>query len=212
MFPVLELCGEKQTCINNILYSYNVENTNNHDTSYYKIEDNDYWKKYRTNVTYHLQNMIKLKPLDNFPKKTNYDIKIIVYVHKKMSLTVNNLLKYYSSDQIYIKKSNIELDNEYIHYINYCKIMYNINEITNELKKGIIVYLHEFIEDNLDNYINKLIQTKLCYFYIKPDVNNFNYIDFKDNYFVSTYNNINNYSNVIINYNLNKKDIVVGII
>lgn len=192
MFSILELSGFRQKCINNILYSYNVENTNNHPTSYYKKDENDYWNIYREKISEHLLNLIPLQPLNKLPKnkKENIKIEIIITVGPQLPLLIDELWDKIVDETYIIQliKGNNKWDNEYVNYFEYIKLKLNILIKEKEDKKpnnnvNFKIYLNKYIpmKYNFEKYCKIMISTQINKFYLqisKNDAVNYNYLNF----------------------------------
>jgi glycosyltransferase involved in cell wall biosynthesis len=169
MYSVLELSGKRQKCIKDILYCYNIDNSNSHDTSWMHSVKHKEMHDYRMKTIKQIRNMQKLTPLNELPDN-KYDTGNICYV-----IQIDNIE---DIDNLIIKIKN---NSDIINLQGDEKIVNKLNEKhdikDNNISIKYIVYIDKNLKSlsNINKYIKILNQTKLSTFYLEADLKNINY-------------------------------------
>jgi glycosyltransferase involved in cell wall biosynthesis len=207
MYSVLELSGGRHKCIEDILYCYNIDNSNSHETSWINSTKYKDMHEYRMKTLKQIRGMNKLNPLSTLPVN-NYESKnnfaFVVKINKVED--IDNLI-----EKLKNILPNIKLEGS-VKEVNKLIKKHNIKDT--DLNVKYLVYLDKNIKSiiNINKYIKYLNQTKLSTFYLEPNLENinYNYLEFNNsnNNIVIFRKKINSYNRIInIKYN---KDIYLG--
>lgn len=186
---LLELAGKKQKFIPNILYVYNIENTNKYNTSFFKFGQNEYWTNYRYKTIKKIKYSKKLIPINSiYNNKHNNDYSITIDLMDNIPIVINKIEKYIDLNKIdfTIRLINEKLYKKYYYYLLFLKIKFKINfntifeKINIHIKKDSdIVFLN-----NIDILINHINSTQINQMYITNNINDIQHITFDKNVIV----------------------------
>lgn len=216
MYSVLELSGYKQKCISDILYCYNIDNSNLYETSWMNSSKHKKMHEYRMKTLQQIKSMPKLKPLNEL-SFNNYDIDynkinvVIKVFEKDIEKLIESLLNY--SFNLYL---DVSCENKDLY--NKIKNKYNIKEYTNDDKYEYVIFIDKYIKNisKFNYYLRYLQQTKCSKFYLEPDLKNINFSNLtfqgNENNIVLFREDINDYSKIVFNSQYNKYNIYLAYI